>query len=172
MALGLKKGKTKMNENPSKENGEGKENHSPTPPIREIQEGKESTHTGHTARTRETQGQIRKVKPVADPAALTRYPTIEEAKEWAKFHSGIYKGRMDLIEEWWESLDNDSWCNAVGDPIRNWRGHMRVWFQNYALFEAKRDPKNVETKGSRNFRRHADNYLAPVKEDNGNVLPF
>lgn len=67
-------------------------------------------------------------------------PTLEQAKEWARIHSGIYNGNTEAVESWWNAMDNDGWEDAAGHPIKNWRKHMRIWFENMACRKAQQDP--------------------------------
>lgn len=111
--------------NPAKEKEAGKENLSPTPPIREKGEEKEST------------------SPL--PLRVRKYPSLEQALDWAKIHSALYRDR-DIVIDWWRNMEAVDWENGDGTPIKSWKHHLNGWYRNFAYFKALRDPKQFERK--------------------------
>ena len=74
-----------------------------------------------------------------------KYPSLEQAKDWARIHSSVYHD-LRIVEDWWHTMDSVDWREPSGAPIRSWKHHMNGWCRNEAYFKARRDPKQFERK--------------------------
>ena len=93
----------------------------PTPPIE--RKGEEEKEDHYPTRARAT------------------VPTIEQAKSYAEVC--IKDSTPEKVEEWFAMCRGDDWCDADGQPIRNWHRNLNRFVMNYALFAKLRDPERI-----------------------------
>ena len=135
----------------AREAKEGKENLSPTPPIREREEGQA------TSRACVREGFL--------------VPTLDEVKTFAAT-IGI---QADIAEEFWNYYDGIGW-QSKGSPVRKWRPLLKAWQNAHRRFDrrdaartAHIDAKMDERERSRDRRfgggrRKADNNVEMTDE--------
>ena len=141
----------------SKENKVGKENLSPTPPIREKGETKESSSRPPRAREK-----------VTDLVVLDIHtpPTLETLLAWA--HSRKWMDD-DYTRKWFEEMATELfWCHPVtGQPLNHWPAYFR---RCYLTDHRKGESCSKRGRNRQTITRHADNWLGTDKEDIQNVL--
>ncbi len=96
----------------AREAKEGKENLSPTPPIREREEGQA------TSRACVREGFL--------------VPTLDEVKTFAAT-IGI---QADIAEEFWNYYDGIGW-QSKGSPVRKWRPLLKAWQNAHRRFDRR-----------------------------------
>ena len=145
-----------MSKTPSKENGEGKENLSPTPPIRESEEGKESPSPASAG----ARDKLTAKFDVHTP------PTLEVALEFAKHE--LHCDDEAAVREWHETMTNVMlWCDSkTGLPLRHWRAHLRGWLR-FGKRNAAKDDRRYN-----HFGKRPVNWLAPTEGENYAQSPF
>ena len=70
-------------------------------------------------------------------------PTLELAVSMAREIMGFHDAAF--VKEWYEDMQMGFWRDEKAMPITNWGIKLNRWIRNKGVFEAKRDPKRVQS---------------------------